>query len=197
MCEVISMTLSTFDFDNVSLHSQKPQRDRLAALSKFKSNQVKILIATDVASRGLDIPAVEFVINHDVPVISKNYVHRVGRTARAGRKGFAVTLVSPHDVSLVKAIEELIKTKLKEMEVDDEAVAEILMQVSVTRREQEIKLDQMDFEEKKYINKRKELILKGIDPDMEEKRKRKEKRKKIREARNEQKRRREEKSKKD
>ena len=86
-----------------------------------------------MASRGLDIPTVDFVINHDVPSVSKNYVHRVGRTARAGRSGTAFTLVSPHDVALVQAIEALTKTKLKEHEeVDDEHVAEILTQVSVS-----------------------------------------------------------------
>ena len=92
--------------------------------------QVRILVATDVASRGLDIPTVDYVINHDVPSVSKNYVHRVGRTARAGRRGTAFTLVSPHDVALVEAIEALTKTKLSEHEgVDDEHVAEILTQV--------------------------------------------------------------------
>ena len=92
--------------------------------------QVRILVATDVASRGLDIPTVDYVINHDVPSVSKNYVHRVGRTARAGRSGTAFTLVSPHDVALVKAIEALTQTQLKEHdEVDDEHVAEILTQV--------------------------------------------------------------------
>ena len=83
-----------------------------------------------MASRGLDIPTVDYVINHDVPSVSKNYVHRVGRTARAGRSGTAFTLVSPHDVALVRAIEALTQTRLKEHdEVDDEHVAEILMQV--------------------------------------------------------------------
>ena len=93
-------------------------------------SQVRILVATDVASRGLDIPTVDYVINHDVPSVSKNYVHRVGRTARAGRSGTAFTLVSPHDVALVRAIEALTQTRLKEHdEVDDEHVAEILTQV--------------------------------------------------------------------
>lgn len=68
-CEVLSLMLRKFEFSNVSLHSQKPQRDRLAALARFRSKQAQILIATDVASRGLDIPAVEFVINHDVPQV--------------------------------------------------------------------------------------------------------------------------------
>eukprot|EP00095_Tigriopus_kingsejongensis_P000465 maker-scaffold217_size252476-snap-gene-1.38 protein:Tk00465 transcript:maker-scaffold217_size252476-snap-gene-1.38-mRNA-1 annotation:"probable atp-dependent rna helicase ddx49" len=172
-CEAIAMMLNQFDYRTVSLHSSKSQRERMAALSQFKSNQVRILVATDLASRGLDIPAIEFVINHDVPSVSKNYVHRVGRTARAGRGGMAITLVTPQDVKLIKAIEALTRTKLVELEVRDDSVAEILTQVNVTKREQEIKLDEQDFDEKRLINKRKRLILKGIDPDAKIKKERK------------------------
>lgn len=189
-CEVLCMMLNQFDYHAVSLHSSKPQRDRLAALSQFKSNQVRILIATDVASRGLDIPAVEFVINHDVPSITKNYVHRVGRTARAGRKGMAITLITSLDVKLIKAIEAHIRLKLAELEVNDEAVAEILTQVNVTKREQEIKLDEQDFDEKRMVNKRKRLLLKGIDPDELERKIKKEKRQKWKLAEKERKERR-------
>lgn len=188
-CEVLSLMLRKFEFSNVSLHSQKPQKDRLAALARFRSKQAQILIATDVASRGLDIPAVEFVINHDVPQVSKNYVHRVGRTARAGRRGLAVTLVTPTDVILIKAIEELICTELEEMTVSDSHVAEILTQVNVTKREQEIILDKNDFEEKRKTNKRKKMILEGLDPDEEEKRRNKERRKKLKKELKERKRR--------
>ena len=188
-CEVLSLMLRKFEFSNVSLHSQKPQKDRLAALARFRSKQAQILIATDVASRGLDIPAVEFVINHDVPQVSKNYVHRVGRTARAGRRGLAVTLVTPTDVILIKAIEELICTELEEMTVSDSHVAEILTQVNVTKREQEIILDKNDFEEKRKTNKRKKMILEGLDPDEEEKRRNKERRKRLKKELKERKRR--------
>jgi ATP-dependent RNA helicase DDX49/DBP8 len=184
-CEVVSMMLNYFEFVNVSLHSQKPQRERLMSLVKFRSNQVRILVATDVASRGLDIPNVDYVINHDVPSVTKNYVHRVGRTARAGRKGAAFTLVTPHDVSLVKAIETLIRTKLTEYTADDEHVAEILTQVNVTRREQELKLETLDFGEKKEINRRKQLIRQGLDPDEEDKKRERERRKRIKAVRRE------------
>ena len=140
----------------------------------FRSCQVKILIATDVASRGLDIPEVELVINHNVPSVSKDYIHRVGRTARAGKGGQAVTLVTPTDVALIQAIEEMIKTKLTEYEeVKDDEVTDIHVQVGVTKRQQDIKLSEMDFDEKKNINKRKKLIMQGLDPDQVEKDKKK------------------------
>lgn len=67
---------------------------RLGALNKFKAGDKKILIATDVASRGLDIPSVDAVINYDIPLNTKDYIHRVGRTARAGKAGKAITIVT-------------------------------------------------------------------------------------------------------
>ena len=157
-----------------SLHSMRTQKERMAALATFRSSQVKILVATDVASRGLDIPEVELVINHNVPSVTKDYIHRVGRTARAGKKGQAVTLVTPSDVNLIKAIEDMIGVQMTEYEgLKDDEVADIHVQVSVTKREQDIKLSEMDYDEKKNINKRKKLIMKGLDPDEVEKEKKK------------------------
>ncbi|XP_023240819.1 probable ATP-dependent RNA helicase DDX49 [Centruroides sculpturatus] len=110
-CQILSMGLTSLGFENVSLHSMKAQRERFISLSKFKSNKVKILVATDVASRGLDIPTVDMVINYNIPK-PKTYIHRVGRTARAGRGGMAVTLVSQFDVDSVHKIENFINRKL-------------------------------------------------------------------------------------
>lgn len=112
------MTLNEVGFENVALHAMISQKQRLAALAKFKSNTIKILIATDVANRGLDIPTVQLVINHNVPRVSKEYIHRVGRTARAGRGGKAITLVSPYDIEALLEIEKLINTKLSEMKIN-------------------------------------------------------------------------------
>ncbi len=173
-CQLISMTLNQLGFPSAALHSMRPQKERTAALSQFRSAQVKILVATDVASRGLDIPQVQLVVNHNVPSVTKDYVHRIGRTARAGRQGRAVTLVTPSDVVLVKAVEDLIGTKLTEYDgINDADVAEIHVQVSVTKREQDIKLSEMDFDEKRNINRRKKLIEQGQNPDQVEMEKRK------------------------
>ncbi|XP_069623820.1 probable ATP-dependent RNA helicase DDX49 [Ranitomeya imitator] len=170
-CQVLNMMLREFSFPSVALHSMMKQKERFAALAKFKSSVYKILIATDVAARGLDIPTVQVVINHNTPGLPKGYIHRVGRTARAGRHGMAITLVTQYDIHLVHAIEEKINLKLQEHKVKESAVLEILTQVNVTRRECEIKLECTDFDEKKEINKRKQLILEGKDPDLEAKRK--------------------------
>jgi len=172
-CEMLSRTFNKLGVAAVGLHSMKPQKERMAALSRFKSNQAKVLVATDVASRGLDIPAVQLVVNHNVPTVPKDYVHRVGRTARAGRTGRSVTLVTPHDIGLVHAIEEVVNNKMVEMEVDEERVALILTQVNVTMREVEISLGEEDWDERRNINKRKKLLIEGKDPEVEEKKKQK------------------------
>ena len=101
-----------------SLHSLLPQKDRTDNLARFRASAARILVATDVASRGLDVPAVDLVINYDVPRNPDDYVHRVGRTARAGKKGEAITLVGQRDVSLFLAIEGRIGVKMEEWKED-------------------------------------------------------------------------------
>lgn len=95
-------------------------------MNKFKSGERQILIATDVASRGLDIPYVDLVINYDIPQHSKDYVHRVGRTARAGKSGRAITIVTQYDVETFQKIEELIGKKLEEYPGLDSKAALVL-----------------------------------------------------------------------
>merc|ERR1719213_843990 len=90
------------------------QAQRLGALSGFKAKEKRILVVTDVASRGLDIPSVDLVVNYDIPKNSKDYIHRVGRTARAGRSGRAVTLVTQYDIELFQRVEKMLGEKLQE-----------------------------------------------------------------------------------
>ena len=110
----LALLLRALGFGAVPLHGQLTQAKRLAALNKFKSGERSILIATDVASRGLDIPSVDLVINYELPANSKDYIHRVGRTARAGRSGRALTLVTQYDVELYMRIEHMLGCKLIE-----------------------------------------------------------------------------------
>src|ERR1700712_3689421 len=106
-----------------ALHGDKSQDERLKALEAFKSGEVDVLVATDVAARGLDIVDLPVVFNFDVPYNAEDYVHRIGRTARAGASGLAITLVSRDDTRLVADIEKLIKKKIEmeALELDDEA----------------------------------------------------------------------------
>jgi len=108
----LSLMLRSLGFTAIPLNGQMSQNKRLASLNKFKSKSRSILLATDVASRGLDIPHVDIVVNYDIPTHSKDYIHRVGRTARAGRSGKAVTFVSQYDVELYQRIEQLLGKKL-------------------------------------------------------------------------------------
>ena len=113
--------LRNLNFKAVNINGQLSQTQRLNALNRFKSGERNILIATDVASRGLDIPLVDLVMNFDVPSNSKDYVHRVGRTARAGKTGRALTIVTQYDVETFQKIEQLIDNKMEEYQVDGKA----------------------------------------------------------------------------
>jgi len=119
----LSIILRTLGFPAVPLHGQLSQSQRLGALGKFKSGGRRVLVATDIASRGLDIPSVDVVINFDIPTHSKDYIHRVGRTARAGRSGKAITLVTQYDVELIQRIESVVGKKMELWPTDEEEVA--------------------------------------------------------------------------
>ncbi len=105
---LLHLLLKELSIPSVPLHSHLTQPERLASLARFRAGSVPVLVTTDVGSRGLDIPEVALVVNWDCPRTGEDYVHRVGRTARAGRGGMAVTVVTERDVELVKGIEEMI-----------------------------------------------------------------------------------------
>lgn len=179
---MLSIALNTVGLDNVCLHGFMRQKERVGALNKFKSNIVRILIATDVASRGLDIPNVQLVLNHRLPKFPNEYIHRVGRTARAGRSGLAISIFRfPRDLEFLAEIESLINTKLKEHEIDQRLVERIFMQVSVAVHEAETKVDNTDFDERIQNYRRKRWISDGLDPDQQEAKWQKELKKRIKE----------------
>ena len=101
-----------------SIHGDKPQPARLRALERFKANEVRILVATDVAARGLDIDDLPLVVNFDLPIVAEDYIHRIGRTGRAGAAGQAVSLVCADEVTQLAAIETLTRQTLKRVEED-------------------------------------------------------------------------------
>lgn len=105
-------------FDAGALHGDMDQRARMAMLANFKEGNLKILVASDVAARGLDIPDVSHVFNFDVPIHAEDYVHRIGRTGRAGRSGKAFTLVTPSDTKHLDAIEKMVGEKIEWMDGD-------------------------------------------------------------------------------
>ncbi|WP_422911039.1 DEAD/DEAH box helicase [Pseudomonas sp. MAC6] len=96
----------------VAIHGNKSQNARTKALADFKANKVRILVATDIAARGLDIDQLPHVVNFELPNVEEDYVHRIGRTGRAGRSGEAISLVAPDEEKLLKAIERMTKQKI-------------------------------------------------------------------------------------
>lgn len=116
--DIVAKSLSVHKISSAPIHGDLPQSLRTETLEKFKNGDVKILVASDVAARGLDVPSVSHVFNYDVPNHSEDYVHRIGRTGRAGRKGEAVMLVSRLDEKNYLEILELIKAKsIEEIEI--------------------------------------------------------------------------------
>jgi len=111
-CARLARSLEREGLKTAALHGDKSQDERLKALESFKKGEVDLLICTDVAARGLDIKDVPAVFNFDIPFHAEDYVHRIGRTGRAGQSGLAVNFVSKSDARLVADIEKLLKTKI-------------------------------------------------------------------------------------
>lgn len=103
----LQRSLERHGFNAGALHGDMDQHARMATLERFRSGDLPLLVASDVAARGLDIPAVSHVINFDVPIHAEDYVHRIGRTGRAGRPGEAITIVTPEDRKYIAAIQKL------------------------------------------------------------------------------------------
>ncbi len=116
--DVVARSLSKHGFSAAPLHGDLDQSVRTRTLEEFKSGELQLLIASDVAARGLDIPAVSHIFNYDAPFHADDYVHRIGRTGRAGRSGHAFMLVSSRDAKSVDAIEKLIKQTLPRRKIE-------------------------------------------------------------------------------
>ena len=113
----LASTLQARGYGADAIHGDMSQAQRERVLGKFRANKVSLLVATDVAARGLDIPDVTHVINYDIPDDADAYVHRIGRTGRMGRKGEAITLVTPREMRLLRVIEKDIHRKLKPLQL--------------------------------------------------------------------------------
>jgi ATP-dependent RNA helicase DDX47/RRP3 len=149
----VALMLRALGLAAIPLHGQMSQNKRLGALTKFRAKARAILVSTDVASRGLDIPHVDVVINYDIPTHSKDYIHRVGRTARAGRSGKAITFVTQYDVELYQRIEHLIGKQMPLYPTQEDEV--MLLSERVAEAQRTARMEQKDLEEKKGGGKRK------------------------------------------
>jgi len=117
LAELVSQ-LQASGIDCAWLRGEMEQEKRIEALNKFRSERVKILVATDVASRGIDLPDVSHVFNYDMPRSADTYIHRIGRTGRAGKKGCAINLIEAHDVGMMERVERYSEEKMMRRVVD-------------------------------------------------------------------------------
>jgi superfamily II DNA/RNA helicase len=115
--DILHRSLAKHDFDAAPLHGDMAQARRTETLDKFRNGEIAILVASDVAARGLDIEGLSHVFNFDVPIHAEDYIHRIGRTGRAGREGHAFTLASESDGRFVEAIEKLIGNSIPRIEI--------------------------------------------------------------------------------
>jgi superfamily II DNA/RNA helicase len=115
--DVLFRSLTKHGFDAAALHGDMPQSKRTETLERFKNSEIRLLVASDVAARGLDVQGMSHVFNFDVPIHAEDYVHRIGRTGRAGREGRAFTLATPEDGRFVEAIQQLIGKAIPPIEV--------------------------------------------------------------------------------
>ncbi|KAF9312142.1 putative RNA helicase [Podila horticola] len=157
--ETLRVMLRELGIACTALHSEMSQQERLNSLAKFRGGITTVLIATDVGSRGLDIPSVLLVLNYDVPRDPTDYIHRVGRTARAGRGGQAITMVSERDIELVHDIESRINKKMGEFPISENKVLELLNEVTSAKRAANMALHDSQFGEKKRIQQQKRQAL--------------------------------------
>lgn len=115
---IVARSLQKHGYSAASLHGDMPQYKRTETLEKFRSNDVNLLVCSDVAARGIDVQNVSHVFNFDVPMNAEDYVHRIGRTGRAGKEGKAFTLVGPSDLKFFEAVEKLISVKIPQIQLE-------------------------------------------------------------------------------
>jgi ATP-dependent RNA helicase RhlE len=118
--ERVAKALERVGFTCQTIHGEKDQDDRSKVLENFKNGTNMILIATDVSSRGIDIPNVEYVVNYDLPEVAENYVHRVGRTGRADKRGIAISFCSSSEKEILNDIEQFLSKPVTVMTISKE-----------------------------------------------------------------------------
>jgi ATP-dependent RNA helicase RhlE len=124
--ERVKKAMERVQITSDTIHSDKEQAERTATMDRFKTGTVKLLIATDISARGIDIPSVDFVVNYDLPEVPENYVHRVGRTGRGTKKGQAVSFCSSEERDILAEIETFLDKDIMVMDIDKNAYRETL-----------------------------------------------------------------------
>ncbi|KEP52387.1 ATP-dependent RNA helicase dbp8 [Rhizoctonia solani 123E] len=155
----LAKLLQTLGIRATALHSRLKQRERLNSLNLFRSRVVPVLISTDVGARGLDIADVALVVNWDFPSAPEEYTHRVGRTARAGRNGMAISFVTERDEEKIHKVEARIGTSLTELSLPEDKVLEGLNAVSTAKRIANMELHDSEFGKREEVHAKKAAKL--------------------------------------
>ena len=153
--ERVSKAMERIGVESLALHGDMEQSDRLRVMKRFREGQVKLLIATDVSARGIDIPDVDYVINYDLPEQAENYVHRVGRTGRGTRRGQAIAFCSEEEKPLLEAIETYMGKAIKVLEIDREDYAQTIEFTSDTTNDWKALMREAEQADQKKTKKRK------------------------------------------
>jgi ATP-dependent RNA helicase RhlE len=156
--ERVAKAMERVEIVTETIHGDKDQDDRTLVMNRFKTGTTKVLIATDVSSRGVDIPNVDFVINYDLPDVPENYVHRVGRTGRGVNRGTAISFCSEEEKEILKEIETFLTKPINIMEIDKKSYhATIDFSIDTTKDWRVLIQDQEIFEakQKRKPNKKK------------------------------------------
>lgn len=144
-CQLVAVALELLKFKATCVHSLMKQRKRNACLAMFRTGVSKLLVATDLIGRGIDIQAVSFVINLDFPGSTEDYIHRVGRTARSGRSGVAISFIDENDVDKLKRVEQETNVTLEKLDVDDNQAVKLLNKVSVATQRARVFLQENSY----------------------------------------------------
>jgi ATP-dependent RNA helicase RhlE len=154
--ERVKAAMERVDIMSETIHGDKEQVQRTEVMANFRSGDLKVLIATDVSARGIDISDVEYVVNYDMPDVAENYVHRVGRTGRGTKKGFAVSFCSPEEMPLLADIQKYTGTKISVLDIDENSYRETV-DFSLDTTSSDLKrllLEVEEFESKKKKKKK-------------------------------------------
>lgn len=163
-CELIKRILKALNVRVTALHSEMPQSERTNSIHRFRAGAARILVSTDLGGRGLDIPSVELVVNYDIPRDPDDFIHRVGRTARAGRKGIAISFVTPNDLDRILAIEDRTSRKMNEYEkvMDNAIIKDSLKATFAAKVDARMDMDKENFGERKQKLREKQLQRSGL-----------------------------------
>ena len=174
-CEKIAKKLNAVDIKTLTIHGDKRQGARTKALKDFKEKKVKVLVATDVAARGIDINNLPYVINFDMPTYPNDYIHRIGRTGRAGKNGNAISFMDINEKKFLNGVENLLKNKIQQI---TEVGFEPVQKPSTESRSKASKDKQTKFKKSKKNNLRGNKYKKSLNQtkqDVKRKKKRKSK----------------------